>query len=434
MRPERRLLALLAACLAPAFLAAALRPAAPALLLAIAMVVLLALLDAWLARRAADLEVARLVPGALALGAWCEVRLMVESRSQRALDVVLYDHHPVTGESLGLPQGVKLRPGETSALAYRFRPHRRGADLFPGVELLVRSPLGLWRLRRWVETRSEVRVFPDFSTFRRYAVLAVENARGPVGIRKRRKRGEGLELHQLREYREGDTLRQIDWKATSRRGQVISRQYDDERNQRVVFLLDCGWRMRAIDDGVAHFDRALNSLLLLTYVAVRQGDAVGLMTIGGEDRWLPPQKGPSAMRSMLEAVHDLETRITQPDFVRAAGVLMVRLPRRALVVILSNLGDEDSEDVTLAARLLRRRHLVLFASLREAALDAAAATPAADFRSALLASAAHHYLDGRRRAHEGLRGRGVTTLDVTPRELPLAIVNCYHEIKRSGAL
>lgn len=434
MKPEPRLLALLSACLASALLAAVLQPAAAVLLVSIIVLVAAPLIDAWLGRRAADLEVTRVVPGALALGAWCEVRVVVENRSPRTLDLAVYDHHPETGESRGLPRSVSIRKGESIVVPYRFRPDRRGEGLFSGVELLVRSPWRFWRVRRWAETRSAVKVFPDFSTVRRYAILAVENARGPVGIRKRQKRGEGLELHQLREYREGDTLRQIDWKATSRRDHVISRQYEDERNQRVVFLLDCGWRMRAIDDGVAHFDRALNSLLLLTYVAVRQGDAVGLMTIEGEDRWLPPQKGPSAMRRMLETVYDLETRVTQPDFIRAASRLMARLPRRALVVILSNLSDEDSEEVAMAARLLRRRHLVLFASLREAALDAATETPAADFRAALRASAARHYLEARRRAHDGLRGRGVTTLDVTPHELPLAIVNCYHEIKRSGTL
>jgi uncharacterized protein (DUF58 family) len=215
---------------------------------------------------------------------------------------------------------------------------------------------------------------------------------------------------------------------------VISRQYEDERNQQVVFLLDCGWRMRAVDDGEAHFDRALNSLLLLTYVAVRQGDAVGLMTIGGDERWLPPQRGPAALRRMLQTVYDLETRGSHPDFVRAAMALMARQPRRALVVILSNLRDEDGEEAALAARVLRRRHLVLFASLREAALDRAVDAPVDDFHSALRAGAARHYLTARRRAHERLRGRGVMTLDVTAAELPLAVVNRYYEIKRSGAL
>ena len=92
----------------------------------------------------------------------------------------------------------------------------------------------------------------------------------------RRRRGEGLEFHQLREYREGDSQRQIDWKATSRSGQLISREYQDERDQQIMLLIDCGRRMRAQDDELSHFDHVLNAALLLAYVGLRQGDAVGL--------------------------------------------------------------------------------------------------------------------------------------------------------------
>lgn len=434
MRPEPRLLGTLAALLALALLAAFLPALEPPVLVLLALLVAGAALDAWLGGRGVDVRIARAVPAALALGRWSDVELRVDNRARRALDCDVYDHHPPRGSTAGLPQGLRADAGETVLLCYRFRPLRRGDAEFTRVELLVRSRWGLWRARRWVALPTRVRVFPDFRAVQQYAILAVEDALGPSGIRKRRKRGEGLELHQLREYREGDSLRQIDWKATSRRDHVISRQYEDERNQQVVFLLDCGWRMRAVDDGEAHFDHALNSVLLLTYVAVRQGDAVGLMTIAGEDRWLPPQKGPAALRRMLEAVYDLQSQRTHPDFVRAASTLMARQPRRALVVILSNLRDEDGDEVETAAQLMGRRHLVLFASLRETAIDAAVDATLTGFRAALRAAAARHYLMARRRAHERLRRRGLMTLDVTAAELPLAVVNRYYAIKRSGAL
>jgi uncharacterized protein (DUF58 family) len=317
---------------------------------------------------------------------------------------------------------------------YRYRPRERGPWSFGETELLLRSPWRLWRIRRHAGQPSPVKVFPDFRSVQRYAILAVDNAVSLLGVRKRQRRGEGLELRQLREYREGDSLRQIDWKATSRRDRVISREYEDERNQQVVFLLDCGFKMRAIDDGEAHFDHALNSVLLLTYVAVRQGDAVGLMTLGGSDRWLPPQKGPAAMKSMLDAVYDLETNRTHPDFTRAATELMARQRRRALVVVVSNLRDEDADEVSAAVKLMRRRHLVLLASLREASLDAAIDGGVSGFKTALRTGAIHHFLTARRRSHERLRGRGVSVLDVTPAGLPIAIVNRYLDIKRSGAL
>lgn len=433
MRPEPALLVALALWTALGAAATVWPALLPAVLGAGIGLSLVAVCDLRAGRRLAVPGARRIVPGALAQGVWTDVVLELENDTRSLQDLELFDHHPPHGETRGMPRRVRLPPGDRGVLRYRFRALSRGAGSFAGVELFQRSPARLWRLRRFLCVLTPVKVFPDFRTVQRYAILAVDDARGPSGIHKRRRRGEGQELLQLREYREGDSLRQIDWKATSRRDRVISRQYEDERNQQLVFLLDCGWRMRAVDRGEAHFDRALNSLLLLTYVAVRQGDAVGLLTLGEPRRWLPPQRR-AGLKTMLGAVYDLEARSTHPDFTAAAVELMARQRRRALVVILSNLRDEDGEEAAAAVRLLRRRHLVLFASLREASLDAARDAAIDDFQDALRTSAAHHFMLARRLAHERLRGRGVSTLDVTPAELPQAIVNRYLEIKRSGAL
>jgi len=433
LKPERRLILLLAVWTLLCLAACIWRSMIPIALAVLGLLAALAAFDAWRGRRLPAPEVQRIAPHALALGIWCDVHLEVRGNESKTIACDLFDHHPPHGEARGLPRDISLAPGEAKRITYRFRATQRGDAEFRGVELLQRSPLGLWRMRKWIELLLPVKVYPDFSSVQRYAILAVENAMGSLGVRKRPKRGEGLELLQLREYRRGDSLRQIDWKATSRRDRIISRQYEDERNQQVVFLLDCAWRMRAVDNGEAHFDRALNSLLLLTYVAVRQGDAAGLMTLGGE-RWLPPQRGPLAMRAMLNAVYDLDTRGTHPDFTRGATELMARQRRRALIVVLSNLRDEDSDEAEQATRLLRRRHLVLFASLRETSLDAAIEAPVTDFQSALRTAATHRFIKARSAAHDRLRGRGVATLDVTPEALPAAIVNRYLDIKRSGAL
>src|SRR5262249_28255577 len=160
----------------------------------------------------------------------------------------------------------------------------------------------------------------------------------------------------------------------------------------------CGRSMRSIDRGEAHFDHALRSVLLLSYVAVRQGDAVGLLTFGGVDRWLPPVKGPGAMKSLLHAVYDLETTTQAADYTAAATRLMSRLRKRALVVVVSNLRDEDGSELASSLALLRRRHLVMVASLREAALDEALERPIVGLDDALRAGAIHHYLDARRQA------------------------------------
>ena len=136
------------------------------------------------------------------------------------------------------------------------------------------SVLGLWKKNIIQPLKSEVRNYPNFSSVMKYSLLATDQRLNQMGILKKRRRGEGLNFHQLREYRDGDSLRQIDWNATARTHKLISRDYQEERDQQIIFLVDCGRRMLAHDDQLSHFDHTLNAILLLSHVALRQGDAV----------------------------------------------------------------------------------------------------------------------------------------------------------------
>lgn len=140
------------------------------------------------------------------------------------------------------------------------------------------------------------------------------------------------------------------------------------------------------------------------------------------------------MGTILHSIYDLRTSPRPPDYLEAATRLMTLQKRRSLVVLMTNLRDEDAAEILPSLQLLRRRHLVLLASLREAALEEVLERPPGGFPEALLVSATHHYLVARRQAHEQIRGRGILTLDVEPERLPIEIVNRYLDVKRSGLL
>lgn len=390
--------------------------------------------DARAVRRLPAPTAGREVAGTLPLGVWIPVRLRLDNASDAGLDFQVFDHHPVEADVEGLPRHVHLPPGGWSEVEYRLRPRRRGPAAFAPAELLLRSPLGLWDRRLRVGDDEPVRVLPNFRPLLGYTLLAVEDRLADLGIRLHPRRGEGTEFRELREYRHGDSSRHVDWKATSRRRKLITRDYQEERNQQVVMMIDRGRRMRSREAGLSHFDHVLTAVLLLTYAAARQGDAVGLSTFGGEARWLPPVKGRAATAAVLDAVHDLETSAEVPDYLAATTHLQARLRRRALVLVLTNLRDEDASELLPALALLRRRHLVVVASLRERVLGETLAGEVATFHDAVTVAACHHYLEARERAHEQLRSLGILTLDVEPERLPIAAVNRYLEIKRSGVL
>lgn len=370
----------------------------------------------------------------LPLGIWSPVRLDLVNPSRERLRLQVHDLHPPSFATRDLPQPVRLGPMARVVLEYQLCPDQRGDFPMTGCDLALQSRLGLWVQRRTLPLPETLRVFPNFAEISHYTLMAANDQLSQLGVRRLQRRGIGAEFHQLREYRRGDSLRQIDWKATSRMRKLISREYEDERDQRLFFLLDCGRRMRHRDAGRAHLDDALNALLLLAYVAVRQGDAVGLMTYGGPRRWLAPRKEPENLNRLLEAVYDIQPSLESADPLSAARGLLQAMPRRALVVLITNSRDEDQEGLEQAARLLRRRHLLVIADLREAAVDASLEVPIRDLQDALRFHAVHQWLDERRHHQERLQHLGVQVLDLLPAQLPIALVNRYFAIKRAGLL
>jgi uncharacterized protein (DUF58 family) len=398
-------------------------------------VVVATVADGWIAWRRSAPKVERTVANSLPLGVDTEVMLRMVCPDGVGGPVEIFDGVP---EALGAPEealsGV-LSGEKATVLRYRIHPHERGRFSFEQAYLRRPGPLGLMARQVRVGPEEErVRVVPNFRAVSSYALMAVADQMGRLGVRRLRRRGEGMEFDSLREYREGDQLRQVDWKATAKHRRVITRQYEDERNQQVVLLFDCGRRMRARDGELSHFDHALNAGLLLSFVALQQGDSVAVGTFGGPRRWVPSQRGVRAVETIVDQTFDLQTTTEPSDFSEAARWLSHLQRRRSLIVFLTNMYDADSDELDQALALLGQRHVILVASLRETAVEELKEAPVEYFDDALQVSATHAFLDHRRELHGQLARSGGLLLDVQPSELSVSLVNRYLEIKRSGRL
>ena len=377
-------------------------------------------------------RIERKVAGSMALGARNQIDLEVENPLGRLRTTTLHDIHPVKCGTDGLPLSARLPAQSRSLWHYTLIPEQRGEHHFDRVHCTVRSPFGLWWRRYRTAEPATVRVYPNFAAVSRYALLAMENRLTDIGVRKRRRRGIGSEFQQLREFRQGDSLRQVDWKATARTRKLISKEYQDERDQTVIFLLDAGRRMRARDDGISHFDAALNSVLLLAYVALHKGDAVGVGTFGGAARWFTPAKGQAAVSRIMNQLYDLEPTVEAPDYPRAATELLARQKKRALVIVVTNLRDEDTDDMRAAVHALKKRHSVLVASTRESVVDGIMERPVHGLSDALRLAAGQQYRQHRLRYLKELRANGVDCLDAPPESLSVDLVNAYLAMKAGG--
>ncbi len=402
--------------------------------------------DAWRARRAwtaHPLQLQRQLPRVLALGVahTVTIRLQLPAEAAAPWEGTLFDGVDPQCDSSGLPAPFRIQPGESLTLTYTLWPRHRGAGRLGAARLRLRSPGGGWLMQVALGAPVAFKIYPNFAELARFAWLASDQRLAEMGIRQAARRGSGTDFRQLADYQPGDPVRHIDWKATQRRGRPVVRQYQDERDQRVVFLLDCGRRMRADDrtgpHQAQHFDHVLNALALTAHVALKAGDEVGLMTFGhapGEGRQLAPRKGLAALDQLLESVHDLQPGTRHPDYADAARQLMRQLPKRALVIWLTNFRDDDAAELAPALRLLRQRHVTMVASLREPVLAELAEQALALPQAAAEVATARWLAQVRADAFARLQDRDGLIIDVPPKALAAALVTRYLTVKRRHLL
>jgi len=402
--------------------------------LASGFVLLVIAFDLFRHRKFWKISVARELPHSLALGVTAKVSLEVRNGHDFPLQLEVTDFFPDSIEARELPVSLSLGAVAKKSLSYPVLPVKRGEARFGKTALRVNTRWGFWQRLSCVGDEETIKIYPNFAPIANSASIGLEHQIAQLGIHLQQRRGEGSDFHQLREFREGDSLRQIDWKATARARKPISREYQDERDQDIVFLLDCGRRLRAKDDHISHFDHALNALLLTSYVALRQGDAVGLMSFAGEQRWMSPIKGPARINTILNLLYDLHSSTDTSDYLQAAEQFLERSQKRALVILITNAREEDIDDLTSATRLLAKKHIVMVASLRDVYLDELLEKPVGSFGDALRYCGITDYNRRRKRLLAQLQSLGTIMTDSLPQHLHIDLVNEYLKLKRSGRL
>jgi uncharacterized protein (DUF58 family) len=244
-----------------------------------------------------------------------------------------------------------------------------------------------------------------------------------------------MEFMGLRDFQDGDSIRAIDWRATSRtrrldgRVKLIIREYQDEQDQQVLFILDSGYRLPDHE-----FDSALNALLLLAWAALKHGDAVAAQSFGPSERWIPPRKGRSALTGLLNGLYDLRSSPAPSSPFSALEQALTRLRRRTFIILISNFREEDGESLAWILPRIEKRHLLLLVSFREEEAQALAARRPSTPEETLETAAAFSYLASRRRLYQKWEHSGLLTLETTPADISSALINRYLGLKRSGKL
>jgi uncharacterized protein (DUF58 family) len=435
--PSRRWLLVGAALALVAPLAAVWPAAGAAFLLLDAAWLVLLLLDMHLAPRARLVQVSREAPAAFSVGRVFPVRYRWSHSGTRALTLRIREHlpEPIAGGEMA-PREVVVPPESVVDERIEVQPVRRGIGRGGRIDLRVLGPLGLaWRQGR-IELPWTATVYPSLVAASLRALPVQSARRREAGLRNVRRPGEGRLFEGLREWVPGDDTRIIDWKATARRGKPIARQYEDERRQQVLLVIDAGRLLTAEVDGAPRLEAVIAAALQLAHAAVEHDDNIGLLVFADTvQRYVAPGRGRRALRAVLEGLAAAEGRLVEPDYPAAFRHLAARSRKRALTVLFTDVVDRTASDALVAhTATLRPRHLPLAVTLRDPALEAVATrrpeVPAEAFQRA----AAEELLNAREAALAEMRSRGVMVLDVLPASAGAAVVERYHALKRRGML
>ena len=391
------------------------------------------LIDGLASRRAPKLDVSRTLAPHLALGIRQFVDISVYNASPDQQHLWLTDFPPAQLQIDGLPVELHCAPGERAVVRYHVTPLERGLAVFGQVCCRIRSRWALWEKNAYFGELQRAKIYPNYKPLFKSSLINSEQTYGDWGVHLRQRRGDGTDFRQLRDFRVGDSLRQVDWRATARFNRPISREYQEERDQQVIFLLDCGRRMRAKDGDISHFDHALNALLLSAFVALRQGDGVGLLSFAGQPRWVPPIKGQSLISHLLNQIYDLDSTLATSDYLEAAQQLLTRQSKRSLIILISSVEPEDRDDICAAARLLSRHHLVMIACMRQQVLTDTQNTEITTLDDALKYCGASDQILKRNAMLAELRSHNIIVADTPPSQMHSALINEYMALKRSGA-
>lgn len=413
-------------------------PAALPALLAADLLWLLALaVDAWRAPDPVELDVTREAPPAFSLGRAQPVRYRWHLRSRQPSELIIRESWPAPlgGDSVPERQ-LQMHPGVDRSETVTVHPQSRGLAEGGTLAFRLSGPWGLaWRqAKRPLPWRAIV--YPKLEGASVRSLPAQSARRRDVGLRQMRWRGEGRLVEGLREWVQGDDIRSIDWKATARRGKLIARQYEDERRQPVLLVIDAGRLLTAEVDGRARLEAVIDAAVHLAYAAVEHDDDVGVFIFADKvQRFVPPGRGRRALRSVLDALAVTEGKLVEPDYTGAFRRLAVENRKRALVVLFTDVIDKTaSEAFVVQAGRLRPRHLPVAVTLRNPALERMAVKRPVSTTEAVERAAAEELLLAREEALAEMRRQGVVIVDVPPESAAASVVESYHQLKRRGLL
>jgi uncharacterized protein (DUF58 family) len=382
------------------------------------------------------LGVTRKINTRLNLGDDNEIVLTVVNQTPQLINFSLIEGYPVEMQDRSTVLGGTLMPDGQTEFHYTFTPKSRGTFVFGDVFIIMRSIFFMTSRRIDIPLTQNVDVYPSVIQMKKYELLVFQQQKTAAGIKKIRRLGNNSEFEQIKNYVQGDEPKWINWKATSRRNELMVNQYQEEKSQSIYCIIDKSRSMQMEFDGLSMLDYSINSSLVFSNIALRKGDRAGLITYSDKiGTLLPAERGGGQMRRIQESLFNQKTMYKEGNYEILYQSIRQTVKSRSLLMLFTNFETEFSMRRSIPMlRRLNQKHVLVVVFFQNSELQELAYKPSKTIQDVYQATVAERMISLKSKIARELRQNGIQTVLTLPEDLSINTINKYLELKAKGSI
>lgn len=378
----------------------------------------------------------RILPDKLSNGDENPIKISLKNQYLFEVRLTIIDELPFQFQKRDFGLYSRIKSGEHKSFSYSVRPTERGVYSFGNLNVFASSPIGLLAKKHTFDNNKEVPVYPSFLQLRKYDLLAFSNRLFEYGVKKIRRIGHTMEFEQIKDYVQGDDIRNINWKATAKKGQLMVNQFQDEKSQPIYSVIDKGRVMKMPFNGLSLLDYAINATLVISNIALKKQDKAGMFSFSNtvENRVVAERRS-TQMNLILETLYNLKTNFVESDFSRLYIEVKRNLPQRSLLLLYTNFETLDALHRQLPyLQAIAKQHLLVVIFFENTELVSFANQKTNNTQEIFEQTIAEKFIFEKQLVVNELRNYGIQTMLTKPENLTLNTINKYLEIKAKGLI
>ncbi len=382
------------------------------------------------------LHVERLLNPKLSLGDANPIRLVIKSECPLPINIEIYDELPFQLQVRDFGITTKLEQETPEEILYHVKPTERGVFNFGNVNIIAKTQIGLLKRRIQIAAHYDTAVYPSVMQMKKYELMMFANLSMKNGVRKLRRIGHSYEFDQVKNYVRGDDFRSINWKATSRRNELMVNQYEDERSQPVYLILDKSRVMKMPFEEMTLLDYAINSTLVMSNIILQKGDRVGLISFSNTlDSRIKAEQRSGQLGKIMESLYRQKTEFLEADYDLMYQGVRRLTNGRSLLIFFTNFESMSALKRNLPTlRRLNKLHLLVVVFFQNTELTDFSNLPVTELEDIYSQTLAQKFLVEKRRMVEELKKYGIQSVLTRPEDLSVNTVNKYMELKARGMI